>query len=114
MAAMTARRRYSDDRRPVEVQQTAREAPEAPPKRDSAEGKTGEATEKQFDVYSTHGGTTVVGGGASATVVVKMSNQQDIKHHGSKAKLEQPNKRAEVHRGALATATRSRRRRYRQ
>ena len=65
-------------------------------------------------MYNTHGGTTVVDGGAPATVVVKTSNQQDIKHHGIKAKLEQPNTRTEVHRGALATATRSRRRRYRQ
>jgi len=65
-------------------------------------------------VYSTHGGTTVVGGGASTTEVVKTSNQQGIKHHVIKAKLEKPNTRTEVHRGALATATRSRRRRYRQ
>ena len=63
--------------------------------------------EEQFDVYSTHGGTTVVGGSAPATVVVKTSNQQGIKHHGIKAKLEQPNTRIEVHREALATAMRS-------
>jgi len=65
-------------------------------------------------VYSTHGRTTVVGGGAPVTAVVKTSNQQGIKHHGIKAKLEQPNTRTKVHHGALATATRSRRRRYRQ
>ena len=53
-----------------------------------------------------HSGATVVGGDAPATVVVKTSNQQDINHHGIDTKLEQPNIRTEVHRGALATATR--------
>ena len=66
------------------------------------------------DSHSEHNRTMVVGGDAPATAVVKTSNQQDIKHHGIKAKLEQPNTRIEVHRGALATAMRSRRRRYRQ
>ena len=34
MVATTAQLRYAGDRRPVEIQQTAREAPEAHPERD--------------------------------------------------------------------------------
>ena len=61
------------------------------------------------DSHSEHNRTMVVGGDAPATAVVKWSNQQDIKHHGIEMKLEQPNTRAEVHRGALAMAKRLRR-----
>ena len=56
------------------------------------------------DSHSEHNRTMVVGGDAPVTAVLKWSNQQDIKHHGIETKLEQPNTRAEVHRGALATA----------
>ena len=56
-----------------------------------------------------HSGAAVVGGDAPATAVVKTSNQQDINHHSIETKLEQPNTKTEVHRGALAMVTRLRR-----
>ena len=114
MADTVARRRYAGETRPIELKQKAREGSAAHPEHDLAKSKTGEATVTRVDVHSDHGGANFGDGEAPVAAVVKTSNQQDIKHHGSKAKLEQPNTRAEVHRGAPATATRSRRRRYRQ
>ena len=100
---------YAGDRRPVEIKQSAWEGSAAHPERNGAKNKTGGATEMLVDGHSGHSRVTVVGGGAPVTAVVKTRNQQGIKHHSIETKLEQPNTRTEVHRGALATATRSRR-----
>ena len=100
---------YAGDRRPVEIKQSAWEGSAAHPEHDGAESETGGAKKMLVDGHSGHSRATVVDGGAPATTVVKTSNQHGIKHHSIETKLEQPNTRTEVHRGALATATRSRR-----
>ena len=107
MSDTAKRLHYAGETRPVEIKQNAWEGSSAHPERDGAKSETGGATEMLVDSHSGHSRATVVGGGALATVVVKTSNQQGIKHHGIETKLEQPNTRTEVHRGTLATATRS-------
>ena len=56
MAATMVRLRYAGDRRPVEIQQTAREAPEAHPERVGVKGRAEGATARWFDELSKHGG----------------------------------------------------------
>jgi len=109
MADTAERLHYIGETRLVEIKQSAWEGSAAHPERDGAKSETRGATEMLVDGHSGHSRATVVGDGAPATAVVKMSNQQGIKHHSIETKLEQPNTRTEVHRGALATATRSRR-----
>ena len=48
-------------------------------------------------------------GDVPVAAVYKMIKQQGIKHHGIKAKLEQPSARTEAHRRALATTALTRR-----
>ena len=109
MADMAKRLHYAGETRLVEIKQSAWEGSAAHPERDGAKSETGGATEMLVDGHNGHNRTMVVGGDAPATAVVKWSNQQDIKHHGIEMKLEQPNTRAEVHRGALAMAKHLRR-----
>ena len=109
MADTTARRRYTSNKRPATVKQTTREEPGAHPDHVEGDGRAGGTTDRRVDVHSDHGGANFGDGEAPVAAVVKTSNQQDIKHHGIETKLEQPNTRAEVHRGALATVKRLRR-----
>ena len=52
----------------------------------------------------------IVGDGVPATAVIKMSNQLWIKYYSIKMKQNQPKPGTKMHRGALATANRARRR----
>ena len=65
--------------------------------------------ETRFDSHSGHGGASNDDDGALVARVDKTSNQQGIKHHGIKAKLEQHRARKEAHHGALATMAQARR-----
>jgi len=109
MAATTVRLHNAGETRPVAVKHTAREESEAHPEHVEGDGRAGGTTDRRVDVHSDHGGANFGDGEAPVAAVVKTSNQQDIKHHGIETKLEQPNTRAEVHRGALATVKRLRR-----
>ena len=108
MAAMTARLRYAGDVRPVAVKLSAWKGSETHPKHVRAGNRTEEATVKQVDVHSNHGGAMVVDGGAPATMVDEMIKKQGNKHHGIMAKLKQDFARAAAHRRATATVKRTR------
>ena len=107
MAATTARRRYTGDRRLVTVKQMVQEGSSSHHEHARAGIKTGEATVKRGGVHSGHGGASNGDGDVPVAVVDKTINQLVIEHHGIKAKLELPRSRKEAHRGALATTTRT-------
>ena len=113
MADTTARRLYAGKMKSETVKQTTREELGAHPEHAGAENKTGGATKTRVDGHSGHGGVSNSDGGAPVAALDKMINQQGIKHHSIKAKLEQHRARTVTHRGALATVRRTRRRRCR-
>ena len=87
MAGTTARPRYADDMKLVELKQRIQEAPVARPERVEARSEIGEATERRDDVHGDHGGANIVDDGVPATAVIKTSKQQRIKHHSIETKL---------------------------
>ena len=103
-----ARQCYAGETKPKTGKQRAWEGPVAHHEHVQARIKAGEATVKRGGVHSDHGGVSNGDGGVPVAVVDKRTNQQGIKHHGIKAELEQHRSRKEVHRGALATTTRTR------
>ena len=88
MADTTARRRYADKTRPVELKPKAWEGSAADPDHDRAKSKTVGVMETLVDVHSDPGGANNDDGGEPVTVMDKMTKQQGIKHHDIKAKLE--------------------------
>ena len=61
----------------------------------------------RVDVDSGHGGVIFDDGDAPVAVVIKMRNQRFTKHYIIEVKLKQDSVRAEAHRSALATVTRT-------
>ena len=108
-----ARLCYTGNRSPVAMEQSAQEVSVAHPGYVGAKTVTGGATERWVDMYSNHGGANDGDDDAPATVVDKRTNQPVIKYHGHKAKLTVHSVRPKMHREALATANRARRRRCR-
>ena len=65
---------YAGNTGPVAVKQTAQEGSAAHPELDGAKNGTGEATVKQVDVHSTHGGASHDDSDVSVTVMNKRTN----------------------------------------
>ena len=103
MADAVARQCYAGETKPKTGKQRAWEGPVAHHEHVQARIKAGEATVKRGGVHSDHGGASNDDGGVQVAVVDKTSNQQGIKNHGIKAKLEQHRARKEAHHEALAT-----------
>ena len=110
MANTVSQRHYAGETSAVAVKQTARKEPGAHPEYAGVGNKAGEATVKQVDVHSNHGGAIFDGGDAPVAAMDKTVNQLGTKHHGIVAKLKACSSRAETHRRTLATVMRSQRR----
>ena len=81
-----ARRRYTDETRPVKVKQSVHEASVTHPDRVEATSETGEAKVTRFDGDWDHGGAYLVDDGVLVTAVGKTSRQEWNKHYSIKMK----------------------------
>ena len=110
MADTAERMHYAGETSAVAVKQIAREEPEAHPECAGVVSWTGEATMKQVNVHSNHGGVIFDDGDAPVATMDKTVNLPGTKHHGIMAKLKACSSRAETHRRTLDKVMRTRRR----
>ena len=87
MADTAEQLHYAGETSAVAVKQIAREEPEAHPECAGVVSWTGEATMKQVNVHSNHGGVIFDDGDAPVAAMDKTVNQPGTKHHSIMTKL---------------------------